>query len=492
MSPDAARGFREITPVSVAKTMRKKKSPRSRSKQRRVVSGYSSSEAEDDESHATADDSIGLQAHHSVPEGRKSWGLVPGREFMREQAGQTSPITVNDSADAIAKEGIPRYTHGHALMRDVAVDVVLPLPLSLCRVLLLDSTSPVVTTWEQDRGDSNFDRTNWTFPPATPRELERHSSEHQLIATGTMMGAHRTTTFDRLRNGSVVRLSETQIVDGDDTRKIAYTVSERLPRRGFAIKIRVVLRALRENLSSCNVTAEIRPVGKNMSNQTAVHKAFLLVLNETKTRYGVERYGLMNGLLNYVNNLPSSESSSSIPAGQMGKNLSGSKGISGSFHRTEPSQISDDGISNEKGSHSRTRDSQPDKQVSGLVSFEDMLKKKQPSQELRFVDRPATPSYMNDSGLNPLPKSKKSKSYENTDFVDMPIDETEESPDEEKEPATIQVKPLPKIRLSLMPSPKEEDEDNYSSSSPYPAPTRKKKSKSKRSRQSRSRTKVAA
>mmetsp|Transcript_16303 Transcript_16303/g.22980 ORF Transcript_16303/g.22980 Transcript_16303/m.22980 type:complete len:1179 (-) Transcript_16303:1060-4596(-) len=376
MSPDAARGFREITPVSVAKTLKKNKNSRSRSKQRRIVSGYSSSEAEDDESQATADDSIGLQAHHSVPEGRKSWGLVPGRDFMREQAGQASPTVVDASAEAVTKEGIPRYTHGHSLMRDVAVDVVLPLPLSLCRVLLLDSTSPVITTWEQDRGDLNFDRTNWTFPPATPRELERHSSEHQLIATGSMMGAHRTTTFDRIRNGSIVRLSETQIVDGDDTRKIAYTVSERLPRRGFSIKIRVILRALRENLSSCNVTAEIRPVGKNMSNQTAVHKAFLLVLNEIKSRYGVEGHGLMNGLMNYVNNLPSSEAVSANPIGQMGENTNGSNDISRPFPRTEPSQLSDHGIGSDKGSSSWTRGTQPEKQVSGLVSFEDMLKKK--------------------------------------------------------------------------------------------------------------------
>jgi len=81
----------------------------------------------------------------------------------------------------------------------------------------------VIEKW-RDRGNKNFTRTDWTFPPATPRELERHVSEHQLIASGSMMGAHHTTSFDRLRNGSLVHLSKTQIIDGDDSEKVAFTM----------------------------------------------------------------------------------------------------------------------------------------------------------------------------------------------------------------------------------------------------------------------------
>ena len=56
---------------------------------------------------------------------------------------------------------------------------------------------PVIKTWERDRGDSGFEKPHRAFPSATPRDLEHHSSEHQLIASGSMSGAHRTILLDR-------------------------------------------------------------------------------------------------------------------------------------------------------------------------------------------------------------------------------------------------------------------------------------------------------
>lgn len=147
---------------------------------------------------------------------------------MREKAAAPSPTR---GLDAVSDYGSrtrngTKYVHGQLIVRDIATNIHLPLPLPLCRVLLLDSSSPVIEKWEDDRGDKHFTRTDWTFPPTTPRELEWHASEHQLIASGSMMGAHRTMSFDRMRNGSLVHLSETQIIDADDSEKLAFTISE--------------------------------------------------------------------------------------------------------------------------------------------------------------------------------------------------------------------------------------------------------------------------
>jgi len=97
-------------------------------------------------------------------------------------------------------------------------------------------------------------------------------------------------------------------VDADDSEKLAFTISERMPRRGYSIKVKFVLRSSKDNSCEAFVIGEVRPVGKNMSNQAAVHKAFLVVLNELKTRYGSEGKGLMASFLSVVRNLPNPES----------------------------------------------------------------------------------------------------------------------------------------------------------------------------------------
>jgi hypothetical protein len=414
------------------------------------------------EEDATVESSLLLNPRHSVPEGRKSWGEVPGRDYMRGQA----------AADQVERrsQGIPKYVHGQLLVRDIATDVELPLPLPLCRVLLLDSTSPVITKWEKDRGDSNFSKTQWTFPPATPRELERHESEHQLIASGSMMGAHRTTNFDRPRNGTLVRLSETQIIDADDSEKLAFTVSERNPRRGFSIKVRILLRASKENSCVATVLGEVRPVGKNMSNQAAVHKAFLLVLNEITARYGTEGNGLMAGFLQVVNSLPNSD----IRNGKSPTTRSpNSKDVSFSpFPRTEPRAGTGTRPNRSEPSaaaHSGTNTSSGHYQ-SGLVSLDDMMKREK-------MGRPSTPATAGPLAERQRNVGSVKKEYDKKDSSDFPADETQNN----NNPVTIEVKPLPKIRLSLMPAPREEDEEESSADNRVTAVKKKKSSSRRRS-----------
>jgi hypothetical protein len=273
-----------------------------------IDAGYASSDVENDEdSLFTRDSSVYLKDRHKVPEGRKSWSQVPARSFLRDQASgapevkSPAKLNVKPSSTFIPKtipppekkdDIQPIYAHGELLIRDISTDVMLPLPLPLSRVLLLDSSSPVITKWEADRGDVKFVKGGWEFPANSPRGLEIHATERQLIASGSMMGAHRKTSYDRMRSGQIVHLEETQIVDSDDLEKLSYTVTERTPRRGFAIKIRIILRSTEDGLSSATVRGEIRPMGKNMTDQSAVHRAFNLVLNESRLRYGEEKKGV--------------------------------------------------------------------------------------------------------------------------------------------------------------------------------------------------------
>ena len=463
MSPTAARGFRD-TPSSAsisASVVPPKKNRRNNRNSK--SSGYSSSDVEDIEDGGSGDEEKPLAKF--LPEGRKSWGRVPGRDYMRGQAASTKG---NQRKDHNGEQGVPQYIHGQVLAKDIAKKVRLPLPLPLCRVLLLDSTSPVIARWEKDRGDINFEHTLWTFPPATPRELERHASEHSLIATGSMCGAHRTTAFDRIRNGNWVRLSETQIVDEDDREKLAITVSERMPRRGFSIKVRILLRAVKDNACDATVIGEIRPVGKDMSNQAAVHKAFHLVLNEIKSRYGEEPGGIMAGFLSVIDTMGDSASD------ELGRGS-----LNRPYHPMEEKKFDAPNPKQQRGT----------RKDSGLVSFEDMLKTGRESPEVEAVERPSTPSLQHQIP-EPDPSkriSAKAKPAPHAnEFAPVPELDDEDML-EPKEPVLIEVKPLPKIRLSLMPSPREEDEDNDSSAySPVDKSKKKKKNSSSKRRPSSS------
>jgi hypothetical protein len=407
-----------------------KKSSRKKKRSNKSLGGYSSSEMEDNDN-----DDASAMSFQDLPEGSRSWGRVPGRSFLRGQA------SAND-------QGYPHYVHGQLLVRDIAKNFHLPLPLPLCRVLLLDSSSPVISQWEQDRGDVEFEKTPWTFPPATPREGDQYQSEHQLIASGSMCGAHRTSSYERPRNGQLVRLFETQIVDSDDSEKLAFQIHERMPRRGFSIKVKILLRAYNHECEA-TVLAEIRPVGKNMSNPAAVHKAFLLVIDELRERYGPDGRGLLAGFLNAVDNFK--EEDLDLPP-----------------HMNRSFRKSGLGGEEKKEQDAATN--------ANVVKLEDMLKANSnlgvpDSPEPKFLqDRPSTPSPMD---------IDKYREYGQKNKPPAPSSDTFDAPS--LDAVMIEVKPLPKIRLSLMPSPREEDEFN----SDDEAEVKKKKSPGSTSKRSR-------
>lgn len=238
-----------------------------------------------------------LNDRHIVPEGRQSWSQVPGRNKMKEIA--------SGAINSREHPQYPTYELGKPVCTDIATNISLPLPLSLCRVLILDSSSPVNRQWETGRADTDIHHDAWAFPPGSIREFEDNSSsEQQLISRGPMTGAQRTITYNRVRNSEMVRLSEVVFVEQDDlTKSLVFVVKDEMPRRGFQAKAYIHLRSFGQQSCEARVVADIRPVGKNISNQQAVHKAYILVLDEMKKRYGLEEKGMNAQLLFFFRNI---------------------------------------------------------------------------------------------------------------------------------------------------------------------------------------------
>jgi len=251
-----------------------------------------------------------------------------------------------------------------------------------------------------------------------------------------MCGAHRTISYERYRNGRPVRLSETHIVDSDDSEKLAFQVSERLPRRGFSIKVKILLRAV-DNGSACEATVlgEIRPVGKNMSDPAAVHKALLKVLDELRYRYGTDCVGLLAGFMSVFENMPATHKSKSQNTGR----VDSSSWRSGWEEKKET----------ESGGPS-SRGSKPLEKTS-VVKFEDVM-----NADLGVADNVQDSRFSQEK----RPGSSSANDYKSRKAKPLaaPADDTFGA--SSSDPVTIEVKPLPKIRLSLMPSPREEDEEN--------------------------------
>merc|ERR1719410_827427 len=99
----------------------------------------------------------------------------------------------NGATSPRAQAQTPTYELGKVIKVDIATNISLPLPLALCRVLFLDSTSPVNRTWEAGRADSDYRHSAWVFPPGSAREFDGNTSpsEHHLISHGSMTGAKR-------------------------------------------------------------------------------------------------------------------------------------------------------------------------------------------------------------------------------------------------------------------------------------------------------------
>mmetsp|Transcript_27117 Transcript_27117/g.42138 ORF Transcript_27117/g.42138 Transcript_27117/m.42138 type:complete len:1271 (+) Transcript_27117:357-4169(+) len=411
------------------------------------------------------DDSIFTRESEAVS--RQSWSKPQRRDYSapdqtslksNRSEGSRHSEHINQYQDAeYDTKNAQKYVFGKEIIEEVASKVMLPLPLPLCRVLLLDSSSPVVMQWETARGDRNFAKGSWTFPPGNPREKQHYDSEHQLIAKGSLTGAHRTISFDRRRNGSVVRLSETLIVDTDSPEKVAMNIVERMPRRGFAIKIRLFLRAKSPHSCLATVLGEIRPMGKDLSDQAAVHRAFGMVRDEITARYGMDG-GLLGVFVNLIKTLPSAASGgrktpprdNGPVTGNIERNSDAPVNLSAQTSTRQSSQ----------GVNMKTRNARIDPLNKEDVPLQDLLKAKRaaqqqqpqqrsPTRQPQTPPRPSTPSFRASNRPN---ASKKSPTASMRNSFD---------PGDDRD-GIIEVKPLPKIRLSLMPSPREVDEDESS------------------------------
>jgi len=202
---------------------------------------------------------------------------------------EEKPSHMADRVESVAIDASninQRFDYGVTIVQALNEVTSLPMPLPLCRALLLDSSSPVIRKWEQDRGDTDYVKSPWEYSNGTSNVMENNQSELKHITSGTMVGALRTVTFTRMRNGQKVNLSETHTVDVDDPSELSFSVNEKMPRRGFAVLIKVKISATSHQTCEILITADLMPIGRNMSDQGAVNKAFILVIDELKARYG--------------------------------------------------------------------------------------------------------------------------------------------------------------------------------------------------------------
>ena len=186
-----------------------------------------------------------------------------------------------------------RYIQGQVIHTNIATNVSVPLPLPLCRALLVDSSSPLMNDWAIDRGDFNPSHGDWILKNAmSPRSVNYpDQKESELIFKANMTGASRTCAFERIRKGQRVGLSETWFVDIDDKDAFVFSIVERMPRRGFSLKIRVAVRPASLKSSDVTIVGETVPLGKNTTDQAVVHRAFILVVKELHSRYGLGNGG---------------------------------------------------------------------------------------------------------------------------------------------------------------------------------------------------------
>ena len=510
VSPTSARGSLESPRARLDKSKSRRMTAQAkadlddRSKYSSIGDPGSDSDNEEDAHFSQQSEAVRLGNNHLVPEKRTSWSQVPSRNYMRQAADTSSPRR---------QAKTPIYELGKEICNDVATNVSLPMPLAVCRVLFLDSTSPVINTWESWRGDKEFRRTDWTFASGSSQEFGRNMTEQQLISGGSMAGAQRTVSYGRLRNHEMVRLSETIAVESDDTEKFVFTVTDRMPRRGFSAKARIIIRSFNSQSCEARVVTELRPAGKKLNDQHAVHKAYLLVLDEMKMRYGAEGKGkfvtvpkghFLHGYEVVHTSLAFSgllavflDAYSTVSPQAATSSPSKSQPRSSSSKIVSPSKTS--GVRN--SSMTSFRDVLPhDKGTASANSMKQFSRDISEVSSRRSAAPPAQkkdirPSIASNTSKHSLPMSSFQKTVipqvdepsRNKTEVLPAVDEFADFSNFPKNPnpVTVEVKPLPKIRLDLCPVPREEDEEEDSSVSVSAAKLKKKSKPSKSKHKSR-------
>lgn len=378
----------------------------------------------------------------------------------------------------------PMYDLGKAVYREIATNVSLSLPLAMCRVLFLDSMSPVIKSWEAGRSDTDFTYSEWQFSPGSIREIEQKScSEYQLISRDSMVGAQRTVSYNRSRNRELVRLSETIVVEQDDmTAGLVFVVKDEMPRRGFQAKAIVQLHSFGNNTCEARIVTEIKPVGKNLSNQHAVHKAFILVLNEMKNRYGLEEKGLLAVFLDVHHTLPfyggKSQQSNLAPQPRASRASPGAPSSKGNSITSFKDVLSGNNKSLPRSRSPSTRTSSSAKSSITPPSIVSGQRPQQQSSQLRLCTPAMRTISSKTTPIIPKQTLTQEHGFNNNEFAEL-SNYDNSAP---QNPVTVEVKPLPKIRLDLLPVPREEDEEEDSSISKTDD---KQKRKSKHSRHRR-------
>jgi len=256
------------------------------------------------------------------------------------------------------------------------------------------------------------------------------------------------------------------------------------------MKVRITL--LKETKQSCSISifGDIVPMGKDLSNQGAVHRAFMLVVDELRGRYGVEDQGLLAGLFTVVKTFPTSNPESPLksppqrrpsPRKSPPRNRVKHQKSFPSAGNSSPNEERVVGIKQSANSIVQCpSDERPSSNPSFVQPKTEAIKTPQRPEVQRKQERPSTPSVLKDTAdqkdnFKAQPVQQWSDFVEWDDaFADMPMDESfgdipmdedfgdipmDESPASNR---TIDVKPLPKLRLDLMPAPREEDEDEVS------------------------------
>jgi len=386
--------------------------------------------------------------------------IVPN---SRERKSQETAVVVPISSQ-IVDNTIPRYVQGQVVHKEFASNVTVPLPLPLCKALFLDNNSPLIKQWEIDRGDTNYSYGRWKFKKSSQRSTYNPElTEMELVAGGRMAHGYRLTTFNRVRKGQNMTMSEILVVEIDENDKLVFTISERLPRRGFAVKVNIIVRPSSSVKSSdVSIIGEFVPLGKNTSDQATVHRAFLLMLDEVEDRYGGKEHGLLSGLMQM--NFPSNGPPMGIKVIHEPKQISPNSIVSDDFLTKAESQSGErDKTHDFDETRNRQQASFPSNRVSTTHHNEaehryaELRTPQRRKKKISTSDRPATPSMkerMNHQMYSD--QAKPSSVPSSNDFFEMP---SEEDVEEETIPIKVDVRPLPKIRLDLMPSPREQDED---------------------------------
>ncbi len=425
-----------------------------------------------------------LANNNRVPDEERNWSQAAPTPSRKESVEK---IVSPHAHVQMQTNEIPTYVLGKEICNDVASNMTLPLPFDLCRLLLLDSASPLNQTWERERGDADYQHGEWTFPTNSPRVHERGLSEEQLVSSGSMLDAQRVNSYTRSRSREKIGLSEVVFVEKDDNQGLVFVIADRAPRRGFSTKARIQVRPYSPHNCAIRIISEIRPVGKNLNNQAAVHKAFVLVLDEMNHRYGMEGTGLLAVFLKVCKSFSANSSQSRASANS-------------SQTLTSPQ-----------------RNSAVTSPTSSITSFKDMVQsrgspapKSQYSANTSSAPRSSSshqavtrsPAHKTWSSANAMPVKEKpsmSKKIDSKALNALNVDEVPQRRDDNlqldemdefatlsnfdnisRNPVTVEVKPLPKIRLDLCPVPREEDEDEDSE-----ADDNKHKKKSKSSRKHR-------